>query len=123
MALYRFCSHEAVRAWEVLLMSCEVQITRKSSIALNEIIVWVSEQVQKTTATIRAKEEMERLIRRDLKDMNLDEDKWYNKATTSRHGGHLVVLVLRTTENNLYNTQSIPVVRQITCEVCMQNVS
>ena len=67
--------------------------------------------------------EMERLIRRDLKDMNLDEDEWYNKATTSRHGGHLVVLVLRTTENNLYNNQSIPVVRQVTCEVCMQNVS
>ena len=48
---------------------------------------------------IRAKEEIERLTHRDLKGIHLDEDEWYNKATTSRYGGHLVVLVLKATEN------------------------
>ena len=61
---------------------------------------------------IRAKEEIERLTHRDLKGIHLDEDEWYNKATTSRYGGHLVVLVLRTTENNLYNNQSIDLRQQ-----------
>ena len=59
------------------------------------------------------------VIRRDLKDINMDEGEWCDEATTSRAAWRASCgLGLESYREQMATEPSIPVVRQVTCEVC-----
>ena len=59
------------------------------------------------------------VIRRELKDINLDEGQWYDEATTLRAAWRASCgLGLENHREQRATEPSIPVVRQVTCEVC-----
>ena len=77
-------------------------------------LLWVA---MSAPPTIRIKEEIER--RHPEKDINLDEGEWYDKATTSKATWSASCgLDLETYRGQRATEPSIPVVRQVTYEVC-----
>ena len=59
------------------------------------------------------------IIQRDLNDISMDENEWYDEATTSRAAWRASCgLGLENYREQTTTEPSIPVVRQVTCEVC-----